>query len=519
LIRLRLCDMDDYSSYTGHKRIAKWYEREMGFFEILNGNYWEKEKFPPFRDAESAGMIRSVAEAEFVEGDWYSMVGPYGRTCLAALGSGMKYGLTVIANSRKGFYTDITGDAGAGENVWQYLAGLEMDILLAYPYKEFLKDGVLPLYLPRPFTVENYRYQGEVLEAVVTSEKPGSLPEYRNGKLHVTPWMFEPAYSPDNYNIIPSKDVREYLAEINYVFTDLEHAALLYHTIEDKEEVWEKLEELKGSIKDTELQRRIEERICYEKNCKNEFMKNESRHYIYTVSYEEEEIEWVMGHFLDAELAISCGKKNCREKKLPFEVNKYRIIHENVTIYDAYEETMCGRLRYNAEGKLISADFWEQQEEEKETGQVIGCFEDIFLSVPSPFRRGDVVSLIGSNRVGVVETDSREREEFVRKAQAKGVAFDWFDAALTVCFLTEDGRFSHDHINPIWLEYATKQQQEGNEEVLKMASLLLKGEADLDSFLVLYHHNLDEKKAARINRQPRPFVIPQEESEKEGGKK
>lgn len=194
MIRLRLCDMDDYSSHTGHKRIAKWYERELGFFEILNGNYWEKEKFPPFRDAESAGMIRSVAEAEFVEGDWYSMVGPYGRTCLSALGSGMKYGLTVIANSRNGFYTDITGDAGAGENVWQYLAGLEMDILLAYPYKEFLKDGMLPLYLPLPFIVENFRYQGEVLEAVVTNENTNSLPEYRNGKLHIGCWMCELAY-------------------------------------------------------------------------------------------------------------------------------------------------------------------------------------------------------------------------------------------------------------------------------------------------------------------------------------
>lgn len=300
--------------------------------------------------------------------------------------------------------------------------------------------------------------------------------------------------SNHNYNIIPSKDVREYLSEINYVFTDLERAALLYHTVEDKEEVWEKLEELKGSIKDTELQRRIEERIRYEKKCKNEFMKNESRHYIYTVSYEEDKIEWVLGHFLDAELAISCGKKNCREKNLPFEVNKYRIIRENVKINDAYEDTMCGRLRYNAEGKLISADFWEQQEEEKEAGQVNNCFEDAFISVPSPFRRGDVVSLIGSNWVGVVETDSRQWEEFVKKTQEKGVALDWFDAALTVCFLTEDGRFSHNHINPIWLEYATKQQQEGNEEVLKMASLLLKGEAGLDSFLMVYHHNLEEKK-------------------------
>ena len=325
--------------------------------------------------------------------------------------------------------------------------------------------------------------------------------------------------SKNNYNIIPSKDVREYLSEINYVFTDLERAALLYHTVEDKEEVWEKLEELKGSIKDTELQRRMEERIRYEKNCKNEFMRNESRQYIYTVSYEEDEIEWVMGHFLDAELAISCGKKSCGEKKLPFEVNKYRIIHENVALNDAYEETMCGRLRYNTEGQLISVDFWEQKEEEKEAGQIWDCFEDAFISVPSPFRRGDVVTLMGSNRVGVVETDSRQWEEFVRKAQEKGVAFDWFDAALTVCFLTEDGSFSHNHINPIWLEYATKQQQGENEEVLKMASLLLKGEAGLDSFLLLYHHNLDAKKAARINRQPRPFVILPEESENESEKK
>lgn len=322
-----------------------------------------------------------------------------------------------------------------------------------------------------------------------------------------------------NYNIIPSKDVREYLSEINYAFTDLERAALLYHTVEDKEEIWERLEELKGTIQDTELIKQIEERIRHEKKCKDEFMKNESGHYIYTVSYEEDKIEWVMGHFLDAELAICCGKCHCREKNLPLEVNKYRIIRESVTVNDAYEETMCGRLRYSAEGKLISVDIWELQEEEKEIMQGKDCFEDVFISVPSPFRRGDVVTMIGSNWVGVVETDSEQWEEFVRKAQAKGVAFDWFDAALTVCFLTEDGRFSHEHINPIWLEYATKQQQEGNEQVLKIASLLLKGEAGLDSFLMVYHHNLEEKKAAKINKQPRPFVILPKESGKESEKK
>ena len=194
MIRLRLCDFEDYVGTTARRILARWYTRERDFLDILNGNFWEEEKFPPFRDAESAELICSIDKAEFVEGDWYSMVTPYGRTCLSALSSGTKYGLTVISNSRKGIYTDLTGDAGAGDNVWEYLAGLEMDILVAYPYKEFLKDGVLPLYLKPPYIVENFRYQGEALEAVVTTENIFSLPEYRNGKLHVEPFMCELAY-------------------------------------------------------------------------------------------------------------------------------------------------------------------------------------------------------------------------------------------------------------------------------------------------------------------------------------
>lgn len=194
MIRLRLCDREDYIGSSVKRAIARWYTRERDFLEILNGNVWEEEKFPPFRDAESAGLIREVNQSEFVEDDWYSMVTCFGRTCLSAACSGVKYGLTVIANSRDGFYTDLTGDAGAGGNVWEYLAGLEMDILVAYPYKEFLKDGVLPTYLPRPYIVENFRYRGEVLEAVVTTENIHSLPEYRNGKLHVEPWMCELTY-------------------------------------------------------------------------------------------------------------------------------------------------------------------------------------------------------------------------------------------------------------------------------------------------------------------------------------
>ncbi len=160
------------------------------FYRILNGNAWSKKKYPPFRDKESIGLMKFVDGAELVENDWYSMVTYYGRTCLSALCSGTKYGLTVIANSKKGIYTTYKE---VGENVFQYLQGLKMDILIAYKKEDVSETGHLPFKIC-PYILENFEYEGKEVEALVESGLD-SVKELEDGTLKISPWQDKFAYN------------------------------------------------------------------------------------------------------------------------------------------------------------------------------------------------------------------------------------------------------------------------------------------------------------------------------------
>ena len=78
-------------------------------------------------------------------------------------------------------------------------------------------------------------------------------------------------------------------------------------------------------------------------------------------------------------------------------------------------------------------------------------FENAYMEIPNPFEKGDMVRVVGTDRYGMVRTSQAEWEEYkVRMHQMTGK--DFIDASITVDFLCGDGEFSHDHINPIFLE-------------------------------------------------------------------
>lgn len=179
MLRMRKFEIIDLWNSQGDKR-GVYYEEVKSFLDLLNGDAISEEKFPPFRDAESLRLIQEVDNAELVDGEWYAMVTPYGKTCLSALCSGTQYGLTVIDNSRKGLYTRYMP---VGENVWKLLAELSMDILIAVT-EDDIGDSLWNIRVDNDYIFENYDYHGQSVEAYVHANKLVRVLYFENNRLH-----------------------------------------------------------------------------------------------------------------------------------------------------------------------------------------------------------------------------------------------------------------------------------------------------------------------------------------------
>lgn len=84
MIRVKFVyDEKQYWDLMAERRIVM-YDKE-NFYWLVQGDTATEKKEPPFRDDDSVRFIREVDHAEFVEGDWYSIVTPYNRTDMTAL--------------------------------------------------------------------------------------------------------------------------------------------------------------------------------------------------------------------------------------------------------------------------------------------------------------------------------------------------------------------------------------------------------------------------------------------------
>ncbi len=168
---LRQCNQEwNYSYYS-----------EENFYRLLNGCAVVKDKFPPFRDEESVQLIRKIDNAEFVEGDWYSIITPFGRTCLSALCSSTKYALVLLDNSKRNIYTQIRL---IGENVWDVLNELSMPIKIGVTQNDIHKIFISG-FCRSPYVIDNFNYQGKTYVAYVDNRVYSKAPIIKDDILYI----------------------------------------------------------------------------------------------------------------------------------------------------------------------------------------------------------------------------------------------------------------------------------------------------------------------------------------------
>ena len=128
--------------------------------------------------------------------------------------------------------------------------------------------------------------------------------------------------------LIPSKDVREYMEKKGKKLTDFERATLAYNypglSIGERLEL---LKEIMDTTQDQKLAGQIRERIAYHKKCVEKFYENKKGMMYVLETYDEDDwrpADWCC--FASGELSYASGKRlgEC------FSIAKYRVFEKEI---------------------------------------------------------------------------------------------------------------------------------------------------------------------------------------------
>jgi len=179
MIRIRFMNEDQLRDAAAAEKLHSY--TADSFYSILRGD-GESPPAPPFRDAESLALLHRIDGAVPLENDWYSVQLPYGRSHFCALSDEVKYGLTVLSNSRKGIYTTFVDVSEAAEDcfysekirpsVWDVLGTIDMEVYIAFPIR--MLGLLLSIPIDVPFLLENHLEDGREVEAWVSDTYHGT---------------------------------------------------------------------------------------------------------------------------------------------------------------------------------------------------------------------------------------------------------------------------------------------------------------------------------------------------------
>ena len=288
----------------------------------------------------------------------------------------------------------------------------------------------------------------------------------------------------DIADLIPSKDVRQYMEKQGRVLTDFEKATLVYnHSGMKYEEKMLKLKEIMVTTDDTELKRQIQERIDYAERCIRAFyVRGENEFYEVSVGVPDEDARHVYYMFADDAIekakgmheAFSIHKVKSDYDGKDQQEDDYREV-QSALYYDA-EGILCGYYSTEVERCIVS-----QFESDKER------FENAFIEIPYPFRNCDFVRVICNDaledEICIIECFREEDEEAVK--EKKLTYYDYSDVSLRVAYIYGAARFGHEHVKITNIEFAMPDDNNPKYRILCCAQDLLLGGGGLNEFQIL----------------------------------
>lgn len=272
-------------------------------------------------------------------------------------------------------------------------------------------------------------------------------------------------------DIIPSKDMQKLIEETGIVFSDHEKATLIWNAKHCKRHTMiASLQELADQTSDERTRVQIEERLQYEEKKLATFEENQEGTYIYVVV---DETGCSCGYFLKADTAKRYAIENAKKHQEIFTVEKQQLIvgdeipmvkirenvNPNLCLNDNFKETVeyegreVSSLTLDSDGDIVR--IWSKEMSREEALWVdpysTERFEYQYIDIPYPFDSGVPVRDIITGEYGVAAT-SQTIWNTISKKIDQGQYADYSDMFVVVMFLTAQGVWSHEHINPIHLE-------------------------------------------------------------------
>ena len=271
------------------------------------------------------------------------------------------------------------------------------------------------------------------------------------------------------FEIVPSQWMKKCFEEIDFAFTDFQKATLIWNAPGRlRQEILDALEELSEETRDETLRRQINERLDYEKKAFEIFIHNQTGKYIYVVENMEYES---CGFFIDYNRALKYAKKYMQTYELKCRICKQMIVNTDADEivrnpwrgnpnlgfeteeYCAYDGTAVASVTLNMSGEIEQFNSYELPEDEKIVDSYqVERFEYHFIKMPCPLQAGTPVKDIRNGSYYVLEEGEADWNRYLNRIEEKNWYVDFSDIQMICYKLTESGIWSHEHINPLYLE-------------------------------------------------------------------
>lgn len=318
----------------------------------------------------------------------------------------------------------------------------------------------------------------------------------------------------DVIELIPSQDLRQALRDAGRQFTDMEAATIIHNLDLPPARRRALLQQLANETQDERVRAQITFRLTQEQQ-QLDWFRTVTEGCVFGTQELDEEYpsEAMEAYFATYDLAFEFGLTLDK----PFEIHKWRILQELPAEARWYPGS-CGSIRFSAAGELELTSLWETGADESLQDTVqwapwpVGTeeehwpnflfFEDRWVDLPNLYDAGDFVRVLDAQARhldaaydwAVVDTRQEPWQSYRERVNAwladveagredaKGVLADFSDMQVTVEIPRKDGTFTHDHINPMFLERVTEEAPAGSEEaqLREVARAAVRDEASLD---------------------------------------
>lgn len=121
--------------------------------------------------------------------------------------------------------------------------------------------------------------------------------------------------------------------------------------------------------------------------------------------------------------------------------------------YCAYDGTAVASVTLNMSGEIEQFNSYELPEDEKIVDSYqVERFEDHFIKMPCPLQAGTTVKDIRNGSYYVLVEGEADWNRYLNRIEEKNWYVDFSDIQMICYKLTESGIWSHEHINPLYLE-------------------------------------------------------------------